>query len=660
MFHIEQIFNVLAFLLAVPLIFTIPGLTLLNQSRINLTASEKLTLSTVVGFVFFTVLSYFFYFLHLELFSLILTVGVSIYYLTTHRFNLILPNRLDLKRLFLILLIFIPGIVLQLSIISPSGTIQNGDLVFWSSHGHDATWHISLINELKRGYPFQNPVFAGEKLINYHFFSDIPSAQFSKYLFLNDLELYFRLFPFLFSILFGGICFVLGKQLGGSFISGLLTTIIGYCAGSFGYIVTFLQNRRFSGEILFGSSQIQSSIGNPPQIIASIIVLAIISLFYLSLKQSPKLNKFIILIQVLLIASLAGFKIYASIVILLSLGIVSLLRLLLVKKIDLMITTLLSGLASAIIFLPNSSGSTAFLIFQPWWYIRTMIASPDRLNWVDLELRRQTFAYYHNWKWVAFIEITSLLIFIIGNLGIRIIGLFGLTLDLKRLLKDPIAQLSFIISIISISLPLLFLQKGIASNSIQFLQYALLITGIFTGTTLALLIKRVKYLFPQIIIILLVVIVAIPTQVSLTRDFYSKPPLAKITRAELQALSFINNEFKTPITILTPPSPTPPITQQSTPPIWDWFDTAYVAAFSNQRTFYSDQEQVGIMGYNPTHRQQFQSSFFNKTTPPNNLKEVDIDLIYYPKPLSPKFDLSKTDLVKIYENSEVEIWRLKN
>ena len=117
-----------------------------------------------------------------------------------------LPHQVTLlpkKKLILIVLIFTLGVIGQMLVIAPSGIYLNGDLVFWSSHGHDGLWHIALMEEYNKGYPLQNPSFAGDKLVNYHFFSDIASADFNHYFKLSALDLYFRFFPLIFSILLG-------------------------------------------------------------------------------------------------------------------------------------------------------------------------------------------------------------------------------------------------------------------------------------------------------------------------------------------------------------------------------------------------------------------------------------------------------------------------
>ncbi|KKR27058.1 MAG: hypothetical protein UT58_C0001G0036, partial [Microgenomates group bacterium GW2011_GWC1_39_7b] len=40
------------------------------------------------------------------------------------------------------------------------------------------------------------------------------------------------------------------------------------------------------------------------------------------------------------------------------------------------------------------------------------------------------------------------------------------------------------------------------------------------------------------------------------------------------------------------------------------------------------------------------------------LAETNANLIYFPKPLSPKIDLASIHLTKFFENQEIEIWKI--
>lgn len=647
------------FLLAAAVCFTVPGIILLNRTELKLGFWEKVILGTSVGFVAFTLMSYLLLVLNLHFLLIPIIIAINLLYIKkTASFirEVTWPSK---NHFFLLLIVFLFGIIGQLAVIAPSGTFQGENLVFWSAHGHDSSWHISLIEEIKKGYPLQNPVFAGEKLTNYHFFSDIAPADFNKYFRIPSMDLYFRLFPLMFSALLGSLAFLVGKRLGNSFSSGLWAAIFTYFAGSFGYIVTLLQSKTIGGESVFWATQIQSSVGNPPQIAVFVILL---SFLYLFLKLTENTNKFLFLICAMLAGSLIVFKVYGGVVVLGSLGLVGLWQLLKERKFPIILLFAASSILSLILYLPNTSGSSAFLIFEPGWFQRTMVVATNRLNWLDLELRRQTYLSEGNIKRVIQIELTAFLIFFFGNLGLRFLGIAYFGKLIKSVTNQYFYLLLLFITTLSLIFPMLFLQKGVASNTIQFLQYFLLILGLTAGVTVAHVLDKIKISFLKVFFALIILVLAVPTQAGLIYEFYSRPPLAKIEGEELTALEFIHNNTLPESIILTPPYNKYLDLKMSTPPIWDWFDTAYVSAFSGRRVYLSDYEQVDIMGYDLEKRQNIQKQIFKETDPvifTQNLVDNNINYLYFPKSLKPAIYLSQTGLQPFYENEKVEIWKVK-
>lgn len=655
---IAFLLQLLVFLFAIIFCFTLPGLYLLKNLKSEFDTFTSLTISTVLGLVFFSLLSYLLLVLNIHILLLPITILVNILtILMIHHDFKSFSSKIN-KNFIIFLIAFLSGVFFQLAVISPSGVIQNNDLIFYSSHAHDSAWHIALMNELQKGYPLQNPTLSGEKLVNYHFFSDIAPADFNKFFKLNSLDLYFRFFPLLYSILLGSLAFILGKNLTKSFSSGLWAMFFTYFAGSFGYILTWLRSKEIAGESMFWASQIHSSIGNPPQILSFILFLAFLFLLY-KLLEKPSL--LLIFVLSILLASLAIVKVYGFVVLITALSIISLLRIIKDKKFDLLSVLILGGLISLPLYLPNSSGSTGFLIWEPWWYIRTMIVVSDKLDWLDLEHKRQTYIFENNWKRVAQIELTGFLIFLFGNIGMRTFAFIYFLKNLKKLFQDYIYLLSFLIILVSIILPLLFLQKGVASNSIQFFQYALLLLGLWAGFSITYLLSLIKYKIVRFIIIILIILFAIPTQVGLLNSFYNRQPFTKITSQELEALKFLNQNFDQNSIVLTPPYNKYLETKETVPPIWDWSDTGYVSAFSNKRTYLSDTEQVDIMGYDFKSRLTFQQKIFQETDSidfENDLNKNNINIIYFPKKVSPSVDLSLTNLKRVFDNNYVEIWSL--
>jgi hypothetical protein len=648
--------NLILFAILSIICFTIPGLLILSKVKKQFDDFENFFLSTVAGFVFFTLLSYFLWVLQIHFLLLVVIVILNLFYFKVIRK---LPNfTFKISKHSLILqTIFLFGVLGQLAVIAPSGLTVNGDILFWSAHGHDGPWHIALAEEIKKGYPFQNPVFAGEKLVNYHFFSDITLSDFNNLFKLPLFDLYFRFFPLLFSILLGGTAFILGKRMTNSNLGGYWAAIFTYFVGSFGYIATLNKNGTIGGESIFWGTQIQSSIGNPPQIISNFLVLALLTFLFIYFKQK---SWTLFGICVTIAGSLVLFKIYAALAVFGALTIVSIWEFISQRKFYVSLLLILSCGLSAILYFPNSAMAGAFLIWEPWWFIRTMIVTEGRLDWLDHELRRQTYIYENNLKRVIQLEVTAFMIFFFGNLGIRFIGLFSFVKMLINLFRNNFNLLFILIILISLIFPLLYLQKGVAGNTSQSLQYFILLFGILAAITISELFTKVKNMFFKILITIIIIVIGLPTQAGLLYEFYSRPAFAKISRDEIVALNLLKENSPSNSIILTPPYDQYLDLKSSTPQIWDWFDSAYVAAISGRRTYFSDYEQVDIMGYDYKDRYKLQQEIFTATSSDiviPKLRENNISYIYFPKTLAPKFEPNE-NLEIFYQSPTVEIWKV--
>jgi len=562
-----------------------------------------------------------------------------------------------LKHSFLILL-FVIGIIGQLAVISPSGTLRNGDLLFWSAHGHDAMWHIAVSNEIKHGFPLQNPVMAGEKLVNYHFFSDILPAYLNKFLKFPSLTLYFWIMPLVYSFFLGLAAYLAGKEIGKSRISGLFSVFAVYFIGSFGYIVTLLQGRGIGGESLFWATQVQSSIGNPPQILSDIFFLA--TIYCLAKYLKGNLHSTIPLTLLLISTSIA--KVYAGMVILPAFALLATYRLIRHKKIDLIIVTTISSIISLGIYLPFSEGAGQYLILEPLWYARKIFSDTGRVGIQNFELITQHYQSLHSLKakiGFARYDILGILLIIFGNLGTRSLGFLAVPKFMHKNTQMGLFLLSC--SVLSLLIPILFLQKGVATNTSQTLQYMLLVLGLFFALACSEIFTKTKNINLKIAVFTSIILISVPTQIGLLCEFYSRPAYAKIEGGEIEALNYLKNNSDKGAIIITPPYDSYLDTKEVPPPIWDWFDTSYVAAMSERRVYFEDYEQVDIMGYDYEQRVANQNLIFKETNNNqilNTLKNEKITFVYFPKTHKPKIDLSEIGLVKYYENDEVEIWEV--
>lgn len=657
---LEQLIFGSIFIIVAIICLTIPFLYLFKKIRIELDDLESLTLASVFGIVIFTLAAYILAALHFRFLMWLFPI-FGIWTLFKLRNNLLKIN-FNLKFRLFFLLIFFIGVIGQVAVNAPSGFPYQDGIYFWSSHGHDGVWHVALMEEMKKNnFPFQNPELAGQNLQNYHFFSDLLMSEFSRLFNFSTLDIYFRFMPVIFSILLGLTSFIFVRRWSKNEIAGIWAMIFTYFAGSFGYLLYVPTHQSLGGEAIFWVSQTQSVLGNPPHTTAFIIVTAFLFCLYQYLKKRD-------LVFFILCALLGGavieFKVYGGLLILGGLLLLGIYELILKKTLKVIYLFLLTFLIAFLIYYPNSANSSDFLIWQPWWYIRTMVVAPDRLNWLDLELKRQTYIAEGNWKRVVQVELMAFLIFLFGNLGMRFLGFLTIFSQLRQnILKSSFNLFFLIITSASFIIPVLFLQKGVAWNSIQFNQYFLLLFGFWAAMAVPGILNLFRSIYWKTLITILIIILAIPTQLGLLWQFYSNAPLSKLSYQELEALTFLKNK-KEEVTILTASFnrfekdkyKNPPI------PIYAWYDTGYVAAFSTRRTFVSDQEQLTIMGYDVDRKLAEREMIFaskNYQEVNDFLRKYNIDYVYLV--FGQKFATDSADLKvePVFENRDAKIFKVK-
>ncbi len=626
----------------------------------NLDDLERITISAALGLVIFTLIAYILAWFHLRfLMYAFPVIGIWSFFKFRKEF---LNFRSEIVNKKLFLLVFIVGIVGMVAVNAPSGLPYQAGIYFWSSHGHDGIWHLALMNELHKDvFPFQNPELAGNRLQNYHFFSDLLMSEFSRLFHFSNLDIYFRFMPTIFAILLGLSSFIFVRLWSKKEIAGIWAMIFNFFAGSFGYLLYIPTHKSLGGESIFWVSQTQSVLGNPPHAAAFIIVT--VFLFAL-LKYLSSRSLFYFFLCVILGGAVIEFKVYAGVLILGGLLVIGIFELLFKRIYQSLLLFFTTSAVALAIYLPNSVNSQDFLIWQPWWFIRTMVVASDRLDWLDLELRRQTYIAEHNWKRVIQLEGTAFLIFLFGNLGIRFIGFWTIFKQLKiNIFKNSFNLFFLTITTASFFIPVFFLQKGVAWNAIQFNQYFLLFFGFLAGFTMVDVLSMLKNLHLKIIVGLTVFIMAVPTQLGLLWQFYSSTPLSKVSFDELKALDFLKNQKEG--IVLTMPFNKYERDKYKDPPIpmYAWYDTGYISAFSSKRTLISDEEQVNIMGYKiedllEEREEIFKSEDYNKVN--IFLKKHKVGFIYLAWDQQFKAENDKLNADLIFQNKDAKIYKVRN
>ena len=512
-------------------------------------------------------------------------------------------------------------------------------LGFWGANGHDGIWHIALAESLGRG-SIAIPVFAGSSLQNYHVGFDLLLALLNKVTFISTLNLYFQILPPVFSVLIGILVYLFILNWQHSTKAAWWSTFFVYFGGSLGWVLG-------KGESAFWSQQAISTLINPPFALSLILLLCGLLLLLKLEKRFTNLN---LILSILVFGSLIEVKAYAGVLALGAIFVSGIYSLVVNKKSYLIKIFVGALITSLILYLPLNRSSVGLFVFQPFWFLETMMGLTDRLGWARFNSAMLNYKSGHVWVKGAAAYAVAFIIFILGNLGTRIAFVF------KKIKIDEINVLIYSVIAAGIFIPMFFLQKGTPWNTIQFFYYSLFFSSILAGTV----ISRINNRF----LTTMLVLVTIPTTILTLKDVYvpSRAP-AMLTNQELSALKFLSNQPDG--IVLTKPFDTfnSKIAEANPPrPLYLYTSTAYVSAFSNHETFLEDEINLDITGYNwQDRRAQVLDWYGQKDDLVRREFLVDnrIKYIYWIKDGGSPLDLGKLKLSNIYENNLVTIYQVE-
>lgn len=655
MIILNYVFYFLIFLITLFFFVFLPGKVVLSFLKIRLSFWEKTIVSLSLGIVFVTLLDFLLGWLGIRFLLVPFILAIALYIFRQKGTSFLKIKRLKRSAILGVLIISFASLIQSLLMIK-SGLPYKEGLGFWGVHGYDGIWHLTLISELSRHFPPQNPGFAGASLKNYHYFSDLFMAIIARVSRLSVLDLYFRLFPLFLSFLFNSLVYLLAKRWSGKKEVAFWSVFFVSLAGSFGFIPPFFGIGSNNWETAFWGSQPASGLLNPPLFLSFIILTLGLLLLVVF---NNKLNLGRVLIVGILFGSLVEFKIYAGLIVIASLGVLSLLQLIFKKRNDFLKIFIVSLIVALGLSLPSFDySSTNFFIFQPLWFIRTMVSAPDRLNWINLELRRQMYAAWNYWPGSILVYFLGFIIFLIGNLGVRFIGFFSL---FKKLTKINTHELFLVLLLLFSFFPsLLFLQKGIVWNTIQFFYYFIFIFSFFAAITFALLLKKIKSRLLEFILILCIISLALPSTLKTISWFIGATPASYIDRKEIEALEFLKEKTPPENTILTYPYD-PAVRDLFAPPVpLTYYNAAYVSFFSQRRVYLEDQTAALIQGYDLEERLEKEKQFFSGKDVARKhqfLLQDNISFIYLVDDQKIEM-IEELPLRKIFDNQKVQIYQI--
>lgn len=643
--------EILAFIFFLFWLVFLPGFFILGKKANVLSKIETLVIAISFGIVIFTLTLYLFGLFKMVYVSYILISFVNLYNLRgvkpifekKHLYDFVFT----LKNNISTILILIATGIFSGSLLFLSGWEKAGEILF--TEYRDSFWHLGLMKELVRSIPPLHPGFAPEPLTNYHFFTHLFGAGFLLLSIFNSLDFYFRIFPYFLVFLYVFNLYILGRALTKSRLGGNLAIIFGLLTGSFAYVLPlFLKYPGFNWhESSFWLSQPFSMVINPSFALSSGLFLSSI---FLVVKIISSKNSNLVFLLIIISGSLISFKVYAGLLILGGLLIMGLYSLW--KSRSLLWLKIFSGsiVISLMLFFPISGKEAdKFLVFLPGWYLRSMVESPDRARIIDWVLRENTYLAAGNTFGVIRLRLYEFLIYIVGNLGVRILGLVIAFKELKKLVDlKPINVFLLTILFAGFLIPMFFVQDGSIANALQFSYYGLEIISLYFVLWLTnfLLKKSVRQ---NIIIIILFLILAIPTSIKTGSEYLFTKQFMIVDKSQIASFKhFLEKETKPDDIILVPATSY-------------YTNSLIVGTLGNRRLYYSDRLMVENTHKNFKERERNINRFFTSRDIGWNtsfLKNNHISYVYLDRNSIPNFNLNFYHLLKVYDYQKIEIYKV--
>jgi hypothetical protein len=543
------------FLFAVVLLAYIPGRLALRFARLSAAGLDSITLSLNLGLVIsaiiFWLLSYFSVQQYFIVYALA-GVGIFLCYWRKewecHRLSIEGPQLLLVGMILLgvLLLAILPMYYPNMSL-TPEGRMR-----FWKAA--EPFLHTAIANELTHAVPPQNPVFSGQPL-SYHVGADLPAAMVANIAGLSVVDLTVRFVPTLFLIITMLSVFCFAREWLSSGYGAALVTWLMFFGEDFSFIPGLLQGSKLDWSVQYFSVPSTFSLFWVNPIVPA---LGLLFAVLLCLAKALRDHQFKWqLVAGLLFAGLAECKILTGAHLGISLALAGVVYFVVFRSPGMLQATIVAGCFSLPIvaeaFLLNRhSAQHSVTLFQSEW-IREMVQ--------ELGLTSQL-ASLPLPAWFAI----AVPIYLIGSMGLRVIGIPALLKDLLWPRNDtPLRFLLAVFVVVGavLGLTVTLVPKGPAesyNNAIWFYGQSKCVAWLFAVETAQHLLRtRIPSIAQWACVAALSVAVSVPSTVQHFIKVPSRSTFVLLSSATVNVIEFLRTTARPGEAVLSPPELIGPI-----------------------------------------------------------------------------------------------------
>lgn len=629
------------FLIASSLAFLIPGLNYLRPLK-KRPIFEKVVLGTTIGITIWTAQAYIFGLLGVRWFSYLYLALNLWLFLFLNKNSLFRFPRLRIRFDYLNILIVIFGVVLNLSAVWFIGTRDSSGLYFCCRGVPDAIYHLSLTHELSHNFPPYEPGMSDTLVKNYHYLSNLATAELSRVFYLDYIKVQFQYMNLLIALLLGSTAFVLAGILKLSKNYGRLLAIFLYASGDILYLLLYFRGKglNFNTTIIDDASKL---LAGPPRAFSILILMAVICLFCLWIR---KRSLYVGVLMSIMAGLLVGFKVYTGIFAISGLGVVGIYYLF-KRNFKMLLPLVVALLIALSYYLPNNS-SAGGLHFNGLWRFENYMQHKE-LGISKLDNLRIESVHKGQYFQAATLEVLFIVLyfsFLFGTVNL------GLIQTKKSLSLFPKELNIFLISAIFVSLAAgsFFYQTTGGANTVQFLITVFIMGALYSSLAIYYWIRK----FPLAIkVIVLLIVLVLTTSRSVhegAMNFISlnKGEGIRVDNARLAAFDFIKNSTPEDAIIAVEP--------------WMAEDQPfmYVPFLTNRKMFLSGAGTLRDHGHDTKSREKVVAKIFTSDTADPAEKELrasPIDYLYVTRSNALKFE-GAPFLRKVFENDNAIVYQI--
>lgn len=574
---LSLLFEFCIFLITVYFYFYTQGVYILSYAKRVFAYPVNIFLPLIIGAVIFTAESYILSWLHITF--LIFPIALSILFLS-YKKKLLSFIKIPTEHRKASALTLVLAIIFSLQMIL-NGNIGNSIYFF----GDDLA-HLAYINELRFAFPPQHPGFAGIPLQGYHFFYDFLIATISNASFLSPYSLYFHFMPLFVALGWAFGTYSLIFSWTGKISAALWGVFFVLFGSSFDYILIFVKNSIFFPGTNFGIDQPVGALFNAPYAFSVVIILATLLLMQNYLK---KRNNILLILISVFVGITPMFKIYAGIISIAGFCVFVVFELIR-KNWSVLYSCILAGgviLATFYVFVGVGAG----LFYFPLWPIERIMNQifPN----YDYKEKIDTYSRYRVIHGLISTHLTTLSIFLIGNLGTRFIGILLSPLIVLRNKKMPSVFSCILLSmmLVSVIVPLFFAQTIKPFEMIQMAWYYPFFGALFAALGFSFFFSLKFSKSVKTFILIVIIIATIPVESIIIYKKIASLLTVERTLFPDNSMRWLRNNGSYSDTVLYLPL-NKSYTNKEALTNWFYRSSPYIAAFGNKRMYLGYQYTV--------------------------------------------------------------------